>query len=350
MQPSRKERVLPIKSLKKLNSALSLVMGGFAFIFVESDRQIQGPLVYTAVTFGIVWVIGLANVKVIQYLYRRYDLKSKNFVYRRFFVSYSISAVLYLLLLPTVSHYAGTDLSERKAGYFFLILASSALVNSMIILLHNIVLLQNEKAQGDLLIAQLRVSQAEATNLLLKAQIQPHFLFNALNTVKALYRKENRLGDTYVVHLASFLRASIYHHESTVSTLESELEVLTDYLEMQKIRFGNALQCEIFVPESLTTEYDLPTFSLQPMLENAFKHNEFTEELPLQVTIEKKEDRIIITNNVRRRKNPVSSTHHGLANLSERYRLISGDEVLVLSNNDIFSVSIKLLSHVQVDH
>jgi LytS/YehU family sensor histidine kinase len=198
--------------------------------------------------------------------------------------------------------------------------------------------------------ASMKTAHAEAANLLLKQQIHPHFLFNALNTVKSLYRKDPGAGDVYIVHLANFLRASVFSHASKVSKLEDELALLCDYLEMQKIRFGTALECTVDLPAAILKDHYLPSFSLQPLLENAIKHNELTEEAPLKVHISHANGWIIVCNNLQKRTRNVVSANHGLANLAERYRLWSGDQVIIKEDPHTFCVSIKLLSDAYSDH
>jgi LytS/YehU family sensor histidine kinase len=146
------------------------------------------------------------------------------------------------------------------------------------------------------------------------------------------------------------LRASVYDHDTKVSSLADEIALLNDYLEMQKIRFGAALICTVTIPEDSFKSYYLPSFSLQPLLENAIKHNDLTEENPLQVSIFQQGDRIIVSNNLQKKKVRESSMNNGLANLAERYRLLSEDEIIINENNNLFSVSIKLLTHEYSDH
>jgi LytS/YehU family sensor histidine kinase len=224
------------------------------------------------------------------------------------------------------------------------------MVNTLMLVSQNFVILQTEKARADIEISYLKIAHAEAANLLLKQQIHPHFLFNALNMLKSLYRKDIEAGDTYIVHLANFLRASIFRQASKISRLDEELALLQDYLQMQQIRFGSALACTISVPTQSLKQYYLPTFSLQPLLENAIKHNELTEEMPLQIAIYQHNDRIVVRNNLQKKTVRESSTQNGLANLAERYRLLSEDQIIINEDPHFFSISIKLLTNENSDH
>jgi two-component system LytT family sensor kinase len=130
---------------------------------------------------------------------------------------------------------------------------------------------------GDLLSSQLLAARyQEQKNLLvlgelklLQAQVNPHFLFNSLNTIAAVLRKDPVRGRELVYHLSNYFRKNL-KRSSAFSTLEEELEHLRAYLEIEKARFAG-LQVEIDVPPELR-HIQVPTFTLQPLLENAIKH------------------------------------------------------------------------------
>jgi len=130
---------------------------------------------------------------------------------------------------------------------------------------------------GDLLSSQLLIARyQEQKNLLvlgelklLQAQVNPHFLFNSLNTIMAVIRKDANRGRELVYHLSNYFRKNL-KRSSPFSTLEEELEHIRAYLEIEKARF-EGLVVEIDVPPSLL-HIQVPTFTLQPLLENAIKH------------------------------------------------------------------------------
>jgi two-component system LytT family sensor kinase len=344
------ELKLPIKNLIRLNWLLSLIPSAIVCIFLLHDKAQTHVIHITIMTAIAIATIGLGNIYIIVVLAQRFEISSRKFKLYRYLLTYTASAIAYLIIWPTFVFFTNYVTSSSLLYDFILLGIGSVMVNSLIVVFHNFVLLQSEKAHADLEFSKLKTAHAEAANLLLKQQIHPHFLFNALNTVKALYRTDSRAGDSYIVHLANFLRASVFSHASKISILEEELSLLKDYLEMQKIRFGDALDCSISIPENILTSFSLPSFSLQPLLENAIKHNELTEEAPLKVYICKKNDRIIVSNNLQKKMVNVSSTNQGLANLAERYRIWSGDEVIIKEDDHTFSVSIKLLANENSNH
>ncbi|MDN5286454.1 MAG: Histidine kinase [Mucilaginibacter sp.] len=341
---------LPVKRLNSLTWLLAIIASIILSLILSQYPTQKHIFLIAVLTITGISLVGYAHVYIMVILAKRFGLRSKKFSKYRFLFTYPASIAIYLLLWPIFAHLTKEHWSFWDVYLFMAFVGSGVVVNTTVIVLHNSVLLYEHKVYSDLELARLKTANAEAANLLLKQQIHPHFLFNALNTLKALYRKDPAAGDTYIVHLANFLRASIFKHTEKVSRLDEEFKLLQDYLEMQKIRFGTALICTITVPEESFKSYYLPSFSLQPLLENAIKHNELTEETPLEIAIFQQDGRIVVSNNLQKKKMRESSTNNGLANLAERYRLLSEDEILINERNNLFSVSIKLLTHEYSDH
>jgi len=343
---------LPIKNLIKLNWLLianfTAVISLYLFFLMDAPPLAKFLLsLMTAVGIGLA---GFANIGILIILEQRLSVKAKNFKRFRYLLTYLSGAIIYVLLAPVFDRISPHTNLQSYPAYLFVFVFSSIIVNSVILILQNFVILQNDKAYSDLENSKLKTAQAEAANLFLKQQIHPHFLFNALNTLKALYRKDQVAGDDYIVHLANFLRASITDHAKKLTLVDDELALLNDYFEMQKIRFGKALDCTVNVPPEIRQGFYLPYFSLQPLLENAIKHNELTIQMPLYVYISCADGYLIMTNNFQPKKNKLPSTNQGLANLAERYRLLSGDDIIIKQGASVFSVSIKLLSNEYIDN
>ena len=105
----------------------------------------------------------------------------------------------------------------------------------------------------------------------LKAQLQPHFLFNSLNAITALLRRDPRLAETTLVALSELLRLALSQSERQVGALREELEFVRRYLEIQQVRFGDKLRVEQDIePQALDCR--VPTLVLQPLVDNAIRH------------------------------------------------------------------------------
>lgn len=111
----------------------------------------------------------------------------------------------------------------------------------------------------------------EAQLLTLRSQLQPHFLFNTLNTIAVLIHEDVELAHRMVLRLGSLLRRSLESSSRNEISLRSELELVTSYLEIERTRFGDRLAFEIRV-DADTLDLQVPSFVLQPLVENAIRH------------------------------------------------------------------------------
>jgi two-component system, LytTR family, sensor kinase len=222
-------------------------------------------------------------------------------------------------------------------------------INTVILIIQELVLLLEKKTKIESENIQLKIKNIEAANQKLKQQLQPHFLFNSLNVLKTLIRKQPDNAEAYLKRLSDFLRSSLSFDNVNTVKFEEELKLSFDYIEMQKIRFKNAIQFEVSIPEEAGAGI-LPIFSIQLLLENAIKHNAFTIESPLYIKLFFQNGWITVSNNIQHKSAEDSSSGMGLTNLSERYKIISGDEIDIRSNDTEFSVSIKILSDENCNH
>ena len=222
-------------------------------------------------------------------------------------------------------------------------------INSVVLIIQDLVLLIENKTKIEDENTKLKIKNIEAVNLKLKQQLQPHFLFNSLNVLKTLIRKQPENAEAYLKRLSDFLRASVLYDNINTVMFEEELRLSLDYIEMQKIRFGDAIFFEVEIPDEAKDGL-LPVFSIQMLLENAIKHNMFTIESPLYIKLLFENGWITVSNTVNYKASNESSTGMGLINLSERYKIISGNDIIIRSDETIFSVSIKVLPDENSNH
>ena len=188
--------------------------------------------------------------------------------------------------------------------------------------------------------AALRYAKLQAEVQALKEQINPHFLFNALNISKSLVREDPAGAERYILHLSDFLRSTIQKQEMMVS-LADELATCQNYMELQRIRFGKAVSFMVNVSHDHLRN-KLPYFAMITLVENAIKHNAVSFTAPLLVNIDTESDRIVVSNNILPRLVPASGTRTGLSNLDERCRLLTGSPINVQDDGRVFKVTIKL--------
>lgn len=187
-----------------------------------------------------------------------------------------------------------------------------------------------------------RLKQENLKNelLALKNQINPHFLFNSLNSLNSLIR-ENTQATTFVNKLSFMYRYILQSGDRNLVSISEELKFLDSYIYLIKTRYRNRFEVDVNI-DAKFNEQMIPPLALQLLVENAVKHNEISEEHPLKVKVYSEDNTLIVENKVRQRTNFVESTHKGLSNLNKRFSLLKDHEILVNNANGIFKVILTL--------
>jgi len=187
---------------------------------------------------------------------------------------------------------------------------------------------------------RLEKDSIEAKYEILKTQINPHFLFNSLNSLTSIV-DDNPRAVNYIQDLSEFLRYILGSRDKDLVYLRDELKVLNHYYELQKSRFQDNLLLSLNIPEKYHL-YTLPPLVLQMLVENCIKHNIISSEKPLKISISVSNDSIVVKNNLQR-KAEVASTGQGLRNISERYRYFTCREGSIKETKNEYIVSMPLL-------
>ncbi|MBE3085647.1 MAG: histidine kinase [Bacteroidetes bacterium] len=178
-------------------------------------------------------------------------------------------------------------------------------------------------------------------NETLKNQINPHFLFNSLNTLSALVNTQPDVAEEFINRLSSIYRYILENSSKDRVPLGVELSFIRDYFYLHKIRDDGKIQLEVKVNETDNSEI-LPV-SLQILVENAIKHNKATRESPLKISIYIENEHVIVKNNLQKMAVQLKSTKIGLKNLGQRVSLITGKVLIIEETNTDFIVKIPLL-------
>ena len=306
------------------------------------DMYPRAVLSITLIIF-FAWVI---NISIIHY-WEKFEFRKSSFNIR-YFVSYllSVSFIMFAMRMRKLFLFGintTCEIAPSHSPFATIVMAIS--LNTVILIILDLILLKEKKTKVEIENALLKLKNTEALNQHLKQQIHPHFLFNSLNTLKSLINKSPDAAEDYLIRLSDFLRTSISTGKDNIVRVSDELKLCLDYLEMQKIRYGSALQFSIDIPDEIYNIGYVPVFSLQLLSENAIKHNSLTDESPLQVKIIYEEGRIIVSNNLQPKLSTETSPGMGLTNLAERYKILSGDEIIIRTSDNQFSVSIKIIGN-----
>ena len=191
--------------------------------------------------------------------------------------------------------------------------------------------------------SQLERARAESALEALKNQIDPHFIFNSLNTLSHLIEEKPVKAKQFNDNLADVYRYILQKKGSDLVLLREEMDFLNDYFSLLQIRFEKAVRLYINVDPGHLDQYLVPPISLQVLAENAIKHNEFSDAQPMIISIKLEDGFLIIHNPVRKKMLARPSSGIGLNNLRERYLLTTDKEVAITENNHEFIVRLPVL-------
>ncbi len=190
---------------------------------------------------------------------------------------------------------------------------------------------------------KLEKAKAQVELQVLKNQIDPHFMFNSLNSLSHLIEHQPGEAKVFTESLAEVYRYILSNKDQKLVFLEDEMEFLNKYLEMLKIRFKQSL----IVNQNLGQEnqkYLIPPISIFIALENVVKHNEISSSNPMQVDISLEEENLVITNKLKPKKTLEHSSNIGLANLNDRFSMLVGKGIEKISDQQIFQLKLPLLT------
>ena len=177
----------------------------------------------------------------------------------------------------------------------------------------------------------------------LKNQVNPHFLFNSLNSLSSLIDENPKLAEEFVDELATVYRYLLQTNEKELTTLSKELDFIKSYFHLLQTRHGEGIRLNIEVPPPYF-EHQIPPLTLQLLVENAVKHNMVSSSKPLNIDIKINESNaLIVKNNIQKKTTTVQSNKVGLTNISAKYAILSTDKMQVLNDNEHFTVVLPLI-------
>jgi sensor histidine kinase YesM len=307
-------------------------------------RPLQAEIIYFALYIISVVLILECNRTIILSLHRKYAEPARS---RKRFIKACIEvcASNFILILITfyVSHWI-----RGMQGSHNLPLFVSVFIVSIILAMAQVGIYEGfyyftrlnkvEQEKEELLRVNLQ-SQFDS----LKQQVNPHFLFNSINSVSSLIDKDPQNAKKYLTEMSKVYRYLLRTNEEELTSLHTELQFLDSYFHLLKTRFGAGLHLNISVDETFKN-YFLPALTLQLLIENAVKHNVIDKSRPLTIYISTKENGwLCVKNNLQKRMNVIPSTQVGLANIMAKYKLLNQPEVIVEETTKEFTVLLPLI-------
>lgn len=214
----------------------------------------------------------------------------------------------------------------------------TCIVTGSCYMIHLIRKSQQVSVENEQLRSENLVNQFEA----LKNQLNPHMLFNSLNTLRSLIRETPDKAQDYLQELSRVLRYTLQGNECMSVTLREEMEFVSAYNFLLKRRYEDNLEFDIRIEEEAET-LQLPPMSVQLLIENAVKHNEISNRHPLVIRVCTIGKQLTVSNPIQRKKTASGGLQIGLANLAKRYSLLFKEEIEVREDNNTFIVTIPLI-------
>lgn len=264
----------------------------------------------------------------------------------RLFLSSVFAFVVSYILLYSVRSHLGQDAvftfrqlygRRRIIG---VTLFRGSFVNAFLYFIAYILHLSTVSQRAILENQKLKHENLEARLFVLRQQLSPHFLFNSLGILNTL--TADAVVHKYIIELSNIYRYLLTNHEGHLAVLEKEVDFINAYLYVVRERFEDALAVTVNINEA-DMQKKLPPAALQLLIENAIKHNIVSLDRPLNIQIYTTPGYIVVTNTLNQKRSESHGEGIGLHNIAERYRLLSGGEIIIEKTATEFTVKLPLL-------
>jgi len=177
---------------------------------------------------------------------------------------------------------------------------------------------------------------------LLKQQVNPHFLFNSLNTLKYMVESHDAHSVDFILKLSDFYRFTLENRKHDLIKLSEELDILNAYVYLLKARFEDGIDLLIRIDQQQQATL-IPPFTLQLLVENCIKHNTVSLDRPLRIQLYSDPDYVVVENRLQPKRTPEPSLGLGLENINQRYLHLLNKEVEIIRDEHSFKVKLPLI-------
>jgi len=248
------------------------LFGAFLFmtVYISSENGISITDVYK-VLIGLSISIGLSHL--LRYIYIRFNWLNKKFlpILLRVLMACIISASVYCLSYWSIKFsFFFKESDTYTYGSFFYMSSIYLIIFLLWSILYVTYYLVQKSRNQEINNLQLVASNSEVELKNLREQLNPHFLFNSLNSIRALIDIEPKIAKSSVTTLSSLLRSSLQMGKNNLVSLNAELTLCKEYLELEKIRFEERLNINWNI--DVKSQFEVPPFIIQTQVENAIKH------------------------------------------------------------------------------
>lgn len=282
----------------------------------------------------VMWYVNL-------FVFFWYDKKSpqRRISTRRLFVTFAIG----LVVMFGLAWLQQMILSHINFGPVMLMIEVRGLMINLICFTILHLLQQNyENRHITIELEQMKNDNLAAQYELLKQQINPHFLFNSLNTLKSMVENAEKEAVDFIIKLSNFYRYTLESRKSDLITVKEEMEIVDAFLYLQKARFGDGFIFDNRLNDKASTSL-IPPFTLQLLIENCLKHNIVSEERPLHISLYNTGDMLVLENPIQLKTGDHYSLGVGLENISLRYRHLIEKPVEIIDDQYTFKTKLPII-------
>lgn len=229
---------------------------------------------------------------------------------------------------------------------FFAFIAFAVMAVLVFTLIYEILFLNKERELDTKIVEELDRERVQAELDVLHNELDPHFIFNSLNTLNHLILTSPETAHLFNSRLAQVYKYVLVNKSKELVSLFKELEFIESYLFLLQVRHENKLSFEYDAKEATTRKVMMPPCALQTVVENAIKHNDFSAENPLKIKLTLNGEYLKVSNNKRPKPYLADSTRIGLRNLSSRYKILCNKSIVIENDGSHFLVKLPLISNL----
>jgi sensor histidine kinase YesM len=313
-------------------------------LIINSRYSIGLLLVQYCYFIFLLYILWKGNILVILVIKNKMNFDKTD--YHKYILTILISTIIYSGLLVSCMLKIWVSLfKENKTTWH--IFSNSVLllifVATFITIIYENYLLNRKKLNALSKVERMGMAKTLAELSVLKSQIDPHFIFNSLNTLSYLISSNPENAKLYTDTLAKVYQYILINKDKDLVLLREEIEFISNYFYLLRIRFDNAIRMTIEINSIESEELLIPPISLQTLIENAIKHNEFDEDNPLLIFVYVSSNYITVSNRIKYKTFLQPTSKIGLTNLDNRYRLITNRSISVDKNQN-FTVKLPVIN------
>jgi two-component system LytT family sensor kinase len=216
------------------------------------------------------------------------------------------------------------------------------LVNVMFYMFVHLLYQSSQNQQVGIELERTKADNLSAQYESLKQQVNPHFLFNSLNTLKYMVESHDKHSVDFILKLSDFYRFTLESRKLDLIMLSEELSILNAYLFLLKARFEEGIDLVIEIDPKYHSSY-IPPFTLQLLIENCIKHNIVSLDRPLHIRLYSEKECLVVANRLQLKRTPEASTGMGLENINERYIHLLNQRIEIQASEKQFTVKLPVI-------